>query len=255
MNKISSIFLFLSTFVLASAADLDNDQLRIIDIIQTHPTINHLSSTVPLPVLIPSITVRLPRSCGTGGPCNLRDEKCMSNQMLKYVNDYRRTQGVSKMLISGSSSQLSNAVSHSKKMKQRGSIYHQQISKVNLGCSTFFSGENVAKRKRFPNQPSFRLLVVAHPWNRHLLPRLPVSLANRAPLNRKRKKAVKRILVTRSKPSNSGLVFVVKAVVRRHSKQHPTVVHANIAHPEVCAWARGTAKELTIELAVDKRHV
>lgn len=144
MNKISSIFLFLSTFVLASAADLDNDQLRIIDIIQTHPTINHLSSTVPLPVLIPSITVRLPRSCGTGGPCNLRDEKCMSNQMLKYVNDYRRTQGLSKMLTSGSSSQLSNAVSHSKKMKQRGSIYHQQISKVNLGCSTFFSGENVA---------------------------------------------------------------------------------------------------------------
>lgn len=49
------------------------------------------------------------------------------------------------MLTSGSSSQLNNAMSHSKRMKARGSIYHQQISKVNLGCSTFFSGENVAQ--------------------------------------------------------------------------------------------------------------
>lgn len=145
MNTISSIFLVLSILRLGSATSLENAQLQTLDILETPATIDYLSSyTEPLPELISSITVRLPQSCGTGGPCNLRDESCMSNQMLKYVNDYRKTQGVSKMLTSGSSSQLKNAVSHSKKMKQRGSIYHQQISKVSLGCSTFFSGENVA---------------------------------------------------------------------------------------------------------------
>jgi len=141
MLTISTVFSLLSIFTVIKAAPLTETYMLPVDVIVDL----RRSSLVPLPDLIPSITVRLPQSCSTGGPCNLRDEECMSTQMLKYVNDYRKTQGISKMLSSGSSSQLNNAMTHSKRMKEKGSIYHQEISRVNLGCSAFFSGENVAK--------------------------------------------------------------------------------------------------------------
>lgn len=135
MPTISTVVFYFSIFALVQAVPLGKN--HIVNL--------RFSSQAPLPDLIPSISVRLPQDCSTGGPCHLRDEECMSNQMLKYVNDYRKSQGLSKMLSSGSSSQLNNAMGHSKKMKQNGSIYHQKLSRVNLGCSAFFSGENVAK--------------------------------------------------------------------------------------------------------------
>jgi len=117
MNTLTITF-FLSTLALNYAAPLQNKQLRTIELVQNPSNIDlHSSSRISLPELIPSITVRLPTSCSAGGPCDLRDEKCMSNLML----------------------------SHSKKMERKGSIYHQKIEEVNLGCSSFFSGENVAK--------------------------------------------------------------------------------------------------------------
>jgi len=132
MNTLTITF-FLSTLALNYAAPLQNKQLRTIELVQNPSNIDlHSSSRISLPELIPSIT-------------DLRDEKCMSNLMLKYVNDYRKSQGVSKVLSTCSSNQLNNAVSHSKKMERKGSIYHQKIEEVNLGCSSFFSGENVAK--------------------------------------------------------------------------------------------------------------
>lgn len=78
-----------------------------------------------------------------GGPCRKKDIKCMSTRMLVLVNRYRDFSGVGP-LRAGTLKQLDNAMKHSRAMKRRGKIYHQQLRRINFGCGSSVGGENVA---------------------------------------------------------------------------------------------------------------
>ena len=83
------------------------------------------------------------RGCKKGGPCKKNEYVCMSMMMLKYVNQHRRKMKL-KALKPGTKKQLKNAMMHSKVMMKKEKLCHQNLSAVNLGCGSWFSGENVA---------------------------------------------------------------------------------------------------------------
>lgn len=64
--------------------------------------------------------------------------------MLYYVNKIRARKNLT-MLENGAEMHLQNGIMHSKAMKEHGTIFHQTVQNVKLGCGSFFSGENIAK--------------------------------------------------------------------------------------------------------------
>lgn len=92
--------------------------------------------SVELPVLL--------RPWISGGPCNRNDTRCMNENSLELVNKFRERHGKRPYLM-GTILQLRNAVTHSREMASARKIYHQELELVNLGCNSFFSGENVAQ--------------------------------------------------------------------------------------------------------------
>lgn len=71
------------------------------------------------------------------------DEKCLNQEALDLVNDFRRSQGKAP-LMSGTNAMLHNAVSYSQEMYNKGRLEHQDLRAVDLGCGIFFNAENIA---------------------------------------------------------------------------------------------------------------
>lgn len=76
--------------------------------------------------------------------CASSDFKCMNRAALEYVNDIRDNLNLQPMQM-GTRLMLKIAMHHSKALRKRGSLFHQDLKKVSLGCSSFFSAENVAQ--------------------------------------------------------------------------------------------------------------
>lgn len=78
-----------------------------------------------------------------GGPCSRHDHNCMNTVALRYVNEIRAEKGLAPYDM-GSTAQLENAMAHTSAMNKAGSLFHQNIHRVSLGCESLFSGENVS---------------------------------------------------------------------------------------------------------------
>jgi len=150
MNFASLPIILVTAFAVTIAFHLDNQMIyvaeaRELSILDIDLTKSLDSKIQVIDLVIPHLSVRMPRGCTSGGPCALNDGACMSLMMLKYANEYRKSQNIKKMFTAGTRRQLGNGINHSKDMFKKKRIYHQNLNTKNLGCGSFFSGENVAK--------------------------------------------------------------------------------------------------------------
>lgn len=100
-----------------------------------------------------------------GGPCPRNDYRCMNAVGLEYANNLRRLARVP-LLRMGTERMLQVGRAHSKAMERAfarrgGKIFHQVISRIPLGCSSWYSGENVGlnyvykgRSNRTPSNPA-----------------------------------------------------------------------------------------------------
>jgi len=145
MDSASSILALLSLFAIASAVPgRQNDIGSFIDS-------NGLSISAK-----PALKWTSRSTCNLdGGPCELYDGKCFAVLALKYVNEYRATQGKGP-LKQGTVSQYNNAIGYSEELKKLGSLTHQNLGEVELGCGSFFSAENIAQNFCAEGDPARR---------------------------------------------------------------------------------------------------
>lgn len=79
-----------------------------------------------------------------GRPCLLTDVYCMNSNARKYTNQIRNI-ARRRELGFGTEAMLRNAIAHSKHMERKNELFHQYLATTNLGCESFFAGENLAK--------------------------------------------------------------------------------------------------------------
>lgn len=80
--------------------------------------------------------------CTPGGPCAFDDAECMTAVATVYINEWRAAHG--KAPLTGCARpQLDNALKHNDAMFDKG-MFHQDFSKISLGCGANLSGENIA---------------------------------------------------------------------------------------------------------------
>ena len=83
--------------------------------------------------------------------CTSSDFKCMNRAALEYLNSIRNKLNLQPMQM-GTRLMLEIAMHHSKALSKRGSLFHQDLKRVSLGCSSFFSAENVAQNHVYFSQ-------------------------------------------------------------------------------------------------------